>query len=68
MAVAAGMIRDSHGTAMIATVNMAAQTRRAAIEQVIDDFSVFMPQREVVLVIGDMFFQDVGDGQPIYFR
>jgi hypothetical protein len=62
------MIRDSHGTAMIATVNMAAQTRRAAIEQVIDDFSVFMPQREVVLVIGDMFFQDVGDGQPIYFR
>ena len=59
---------DTHGTAMIATINMAAQIRRAAVEQVIDDFSVFMPQWVVVLVIDDMFFQDVGDGQPIYFR
>ena len=53
---------------MIAAVNMAAQIRRAAVEQVIDDFPVFMPQSVLVLVIGNVFFQDAGDGQPIYFR
>jgi hypothetical protein len=68
MAVTAGMIRDTHGTTMIASVNMAAQIWRAAVDQVIDDFSVLMPQPVLVLVIGNVFFQDAGDCQPIYFR
>jgi hypothetical protein len=55
------MIGDAHGPAMVAAIDVAAQIFGSAVQQVIDDFAVLGPQRVLVLIIGNMWFENVGN-------
>ena len=61
------MIRDAHGTATVATIDVATEIRCSAGKDVMNDFMVLWPQRVLILVIGDMFFKDSGDALSFGF-
>jgi hypothetical protein len=67
VAIAAGMIGDSRGTAMVATIDVTTEILCSAVQDVMDDFPVLWPQRVLNLVIGDMFFNDPGDALSFCF-
>jgi hypothetical protein len=61
------MIDNAHGTAMVAAIDMAAEVGSAAIQQIIEDFSVFGPQAVLLLICVNMFSENIGQLQWAVF-
>jgi len=61
------MIDNAHDTAVVAAIDMAAEASSAAIQQIIEDFSVFGPQSVLLLIRINMFSEDIGQLQWAVF-
>jgi hypothetical protein len=57
------MIDNAHSTAMVAAIDMAAEVGSAAIQQIIEDLSVFGSQSVLLLIRVNMIFENIGQLQ-----
>jgi hypothetical protein len=57
------MINNAYDTAVVAAIDMAAEVCRAAIQQIIEDLSVFGPQPVLLPIRVNMFSENIGQLQ-----
>ena len=63
----AGAFVCGEETAMIAAIDMTAKIFGSAIQKVIDNFAMFRPQRVSVLIVCDMFSENIGHLRSVRF-
>jgi hypothetical protein len=54
MAISAGMIGNAHSAAVVAAIDVAAQTSGATVQQIGYDFFMFGPQAVLTLIVAHM--------------
>jgi hypothetical protein len=57
------MINNAYDTAVVTAIDMAAEVGSAAIQQIIEDLSVFGPQPVLLPIRVNMFSENIGQLQ-----